>query len=180
LERHPFPGPGLGIRCLCSDFDAPVRAIPEGSILPVSSVGVQGDSRTYAPVLAIDSLDHARATALINSLRGVNRVVAGVELRTPLSEMQVRACSMTPVRIARLRRADAIVRRICVESDYDPRDPDSDWDCGVTRLYRAAACGIGGRDDGPIGPDGSRSAATAVCWGLRSRGDCGGLLRSYA
>src|SRR5205823_4438091 len=77
LDRHPFPGPGLGIRCLCSEFDAPVRVTPEGSILPVRSVGVQGDARTYAPVLAIDSLDLARATALINLLPGVNRVVAG-------------------------------------------------------------------------------------------------------
>ena len=68
LDRHPFPGPGLAIRCLCSEFDAPVRATAEGYIVPVNSVGVQGDSRTYAPVLAIDSLDHARATALINRL----------------------------------------------------------------------------------------------------------------
>ena len=30
LDRHPFPGPGLAIRCLCSEFDAPVRATAEG------------------------------------------------------------------------------------------------------------------------------------------------------
>jgi GMP synthase (glutamine-hydrolysing) len=119
LDRHPFPGPGLAIRCLCSDFDAPVRATPEGSIIPVHSVGVQGDSRTYAPVLAIESLDHARATALINRLADVNRVVAAVKLKAPISDMQVRACSMNAVRIARLRSADAIVRRACQESDYD-------------------------------------------------------------
>src|SRR3974390_1193754 len=41
LERHPFPGPGLAIRCLCSDFDAPVRQTSEGVIIPVNSVGVQ-------------------------------------------------------------------------------------------------------------------------------------------
>ena len=121
LDRHPFPGPGLAIRCLCSDFDAPVRATPEGSIIPVHSVGVQGDSRSYAPVLAIDSLDHARATALINRLSGVNRVIAPVQLKAPLSEMLVRACSMTPVRVARLRCADAIVRRVCHDNDYDRR-----------------------------------------------------------
>jgi GMP synthase (glutamine-hydrolysing) len=121
LNRHPFPGPGLAIRCLCSAFDAPLRTTPEGTIIPVNSVGVQGDSRSYAPVLAIDSLDHARATALINRLTDVNRVVAGVALKTPLSDMQVRACSMTTARIARLRCADAIVRRVCFESDYERR-----------------------------------------------------------
>jgi GMP synthase (glutamine-hydrolysing) len=119
LERHPFPGPGLAIRCLCSDFDAPVRAGEDGVILPVHSVGVQGDSRSYAPVLAIDSLDHTRATALINRIAGVNRVVAAIETRVPLLEMQVRACSLTPERLARLRAADAAVRAISQASGYD-------------------------------------------------------------
>jgi GMP synthase (glutamine-hydrolysing) len=119
LDRHPFPGPGLAIRCLCSEFDAPVRCTPDGYILPVNSVGVQGDSRSYAPVLAIDSLDHDRATALINRLSGINRVVAPVLTRLPVGEMQSFACSLTSERIACLRRADAIVRRLSHESGYD-------------------------------------------------------------
>jgi GMP synthase (glutamine-hydrolysing) len=119
LDRHPFPGPGLAIRCLCSESDAPVRATPDGIVIPVHSVGVQGDSRSYAPVLAIDTLDHARATALINRVSGINRVIASVETRVPIAEMRVRACSLSPERIARLRRADAIVRRLSHESDYD-------------------------------------------------------------
>jgi GMP synthase (glutamine-hydrolysing) len=121
LDRHPFPGPGLAIRCLCSESDAPVRATPDGIVIPVHSVGVQGDSRSYAPVLAIDTLDHARATALINRVSGINRVIAGVETSVPIAEMRVRACSLSPERIARLRRADAIVRRLSHESDYDRR-----------------------------------------------------------
>jgi GMP synthase (glutamine-hydrolysing) len=119
LERHPFPGPGLAIRCLCSEFDAPVRATGDGYVIPVNSVGVQGDDRSYAPVLAIDSLDHARATDLINRLPGVNRVIAGIALSQPLPGMQVCACSLTPERIARLREADAVVRRLTHASDYD-------------------------------------------------------------
>jgi GMP synthase (glutamine-hydrolysing) len=119
LERHPFPGPGLAIRCLCAESDAAVSATAEGYVIPVHSVGVQGDSRSYAPVLAIDALDHDRATALINRLSGVNRVIAAVVMRVPLAEMRVRASSLTPERIERLRRADAIVRRISHESGYD-------------------------------------------------------------
>lgn len=121
LDRHPFPGPGLAIRCLCSEFDAPVTKTEDGIMIPVHSVGVQGDSRSYAPVLAIDSMDHARATALINRLPGVNRVICNVKTRVPPDLMAVRACSLTPERIARLRRADAIVRGLSHQSGYDHR-----------------------------------------------------------
>ena len=121
LDRHPFPGPGLAIRCLCSEFDAPVRQTPDGFVIPVSSVGVQGDERSYAPVLAIDAADHSRATELVNRLRGVNRVVTPLALRAPLADMQVRACSLTPDRLARLRSADAIVRRLSHAAGYDHR-----------------------------------------------------------
>ena len=119
LERHPFPGPGLAIRCLCSDAAAPVRETADGWIIPVHSVGVQGDSRSYAPVLAISRVDHERATDAINRLPGINRVVAPVATRAPLSEMRVAACSLTPDRIARLRRADDAVRRLSHASGYD-------------------------------------------------------------
>jgi GMP synthase (glutamine-hydrolysing) len=122
LERHPFPGPGLAIRCLCADSDAAPRLTADGYVIPVHSVGVQGDSRSYAPVLAIDAMhepDHDRATALINRLREVNRVIAAVATRVPVSRMLVRASSLTPERLARLRRADSIVRRLSHASGYD-------------------------------------------------------------
>ncbi len=119
LDRHPFPGPGLAIRCLCSEFDAPVRATEDGWVIPVNSVGVMGDARSYAPVLAIEALDHARATELTNRLSGMNRVVAAVQSRAPLGAMQIRACSLTPERIAKLRQADALVRRLSHEANYD-------------------------------------------------------------
>jgi GMP synthase (glutamine-hydrolysing) len=119
LDRHPFPGPGLAIRCLCAEAEEPVRAVDGGFILPVHSVGVQGDSRSYAPVLAIDALDHARATDLINRLRDVNRVVAPVEIASPIGEMRVRPATLTAARIERLRQADAAVRRHTHASGYD-------------------------------------------------------------
>jgi len=121
IERHPFPGPGLAIRCLCSPCDAPLGASPDGFVVPVNSVGVQGDSRSYAPVLAIDALDHARATELINRISGVNRVIGAVRARVPLPEMSVRAAGLSRARIERLRRADAAVRRLSHSSGFDRR-----------------------------------------------------------
>jgi GMP synthase (glutamine-hydrolysing) len=119
LDRHPFPGPGLAIRCLCAEREEPVTPVDDGLILPIHSVGVQGDARSYAPVLAIDARDHERATELINRLRGVNRVVAPVNTVSPVAEMKVRQATLTAARIERLRQADAIVRRLTHESGYD-------------------------------------------------------------
>ena len=119
LDRHPFPGPGLAIRCLCAEQEAAVEQTPEGWLIPVHSVGVQGDERSYKPVLAIDTQDMARATELTNRLSYMNRVVAAVETRAAVSEMRVRACSLTAERIERLRRADGAVRRLSRASGYD-------------------------------------------------------------
>ena len=119
LERHPFPGPGLAIRCLCAERDAAVEATPDGFIVPVHSVGVQGDARSYAPVLAIEALDHAAATGLINRLHGINRVVARVASHVQIEHMRVRAAALTAERLERLRLADAIVRRLSHTSGFD-------------------------------------------------------------
>jgi GMP synthase (glutamine-hydrolysing) len=96
-----------------------LRLTADGTVIPVHSVGVQGDERSYAPVIAIDSLDHTRATQLINRLREVNRVIAPVALKEPLAGMKVRASGLTRQRIARLREADAIVRGLSHQSGYD-------------------------------------------------------------
>jgi GMP synthase (glutamine-hydrolysing) len=80
---------------------------------------VQGDSRSYAPVLAIDALDTGRATELTNRLATVNRVIAPAEMQAPWDRMRVRACSLTADRLTRLRRADAVVRRLSHESGFD-------------------------------------------------------------
>jgi GMP synthase (glutamine-hydrolysing) len=119
LDRHPFPGPGLAIRCLCAVHDESVRTTADGIVLPVRSVGVQGDDRSYAPVLAIDTPDHARAIELINTRRDVNRVVCAVSATARVETMQVRAATLTPARLGRLRCADAIVRRLTHASGYD-------------------------------------------------------------
>jgi GMP synthase (glutamine-hydrolysing) len=125
LYRHPFPGPGLAIRCLCAAKEAPVHQVDEGWLLPIQSVGVQGDSRSYAHVLAFDHFPseeanlQATATDLINRLLGINRIVARVAGLAPLDQMQVTQSALTPERLTRLRRVDSIVRRLSRECGFD-------------------------------------------------------------
>lgn len=121
LDRHPFPGPGLAIRCLCSDTSGAPEKTADGYVIPVRSVGVQGDSRTYRSVLAIEDFpatddDTAR---LINKLDQVNRVVVAVWTAAPIETMRVEPATLTEDRLNLLRRADAIVRKATEASGFD-------------------------------------------------------------
>lgn len=122
LGRHPFPGPGLGIRIL-GDITAEKVAILQevdsifidglrrhglyndvwqagAMLLPVQSVGVMGDERTYERVVslrAVTSLDGMTAdwvhlpydflaevsNDIINKVKGVNRVVYDISSKPP-------------------------------------------------------------------------------------------------
>ncbi|MBZ5602184.1 MAG: glutamine-hydrolyzing GMP synthase [Acidobacteriia bacterium] len=122
IERHPFPGPGLAIRCLCSTESVAPEASHEvskgGWILPVRSVGVQGDERTYRRVLALDKFPaEDEAARLINRIATVNRIVVSVWTARPVEELLAAPASLTAERIERLRRADAIVRRLAHDFD---------------------------------------------------------------
>ncbi len=119
LDRHPFPGPGLAIRCLCADKDEACLAAPGGVIAPIHSVGVQGDSRSYRPVLIVGHLDHSRATDAINADHRVNRVIGEVGHNVPAAGLSVLRSAITPERMDRLRRADAVVRELSHDSGFD-------------------------------------------------------------
>lgn len=125
LERQPFPGPGLAIRCLCSEQDGSPQPHGEGWILPVRSVGVQGDERTYASVLALEEPPSpkalAHATELINQLSGINRVIAFAGGYAPPGSLHVHRSNLTANRLDRLREVDAIVRRVSHKSGFDNR-----------------------------------------------------------
>ncbi|MDR0971337.1 MAG: glutamine-hydrolyzing GMP synthase [Bacteroidales bacterium] len=122
LSRHPFPGPGLAIRIL-SDITPEkvgilqkvdsifINALKENNLydkvwqagamlLPVSSVGVMGDERTYENVVAlraVESNDGMTAdwshlpyeflamvsNSIINQVKGVNRVVYDISSKPP-------------------------------------------------------------------------------------------------
>ncbi len=122
VDRHPFPGPGLAIRIIGSvtkdrckilrEADAIVLEEIRGAglyndvwqsfavLLPVKSVGVMGDERTYENTIAVRAVqsvdgmtaDWARlpydvlsriSTRIINEVRGVNRVVYDISSKPP-------------------------------------------------------------------------------------------------
>ena len=82
------------------------------------SVGVQGDSRTYAPILAVEQAVE-NIGDIVNSNVEINRVIAQVAVRTPLPRMVVFQSYLTPSRLDRLRRADAVVRELTASSAFD-------------------------------------------------------------
>lgn len=122
--RHPFPGPGLGVRILCQPQDD-VRAgimnterdVPMPHIaLPVRSVGVQGDARTYRAALAlfteapfVPREEHwALARRIPNENPVYNRVVLCTSCAQP-DHILSSPMSLTCERAELLREADAIV-----------------------------------------------------------------------
>jgi GMP synthase (glutamine-hydrolysing) len=129
--RQPFPGPGLSINVLCDDGNTPLRhASPETlqalqtfasattdlSLLPVRSVGVQGDQRTYtqpAVILGANDWDWLEETsiAITNQIRAVNRVVAYLppEPATRLPHWKSRRAFCDQPRLDLLRDAEEIV-----------------------------------------------------------------------
>ena len=122
IGRHPFPGPGLAIRILSDVTPEKVRILQEvdhifiqglrdaglydqvwqagAMLLPVQSVGVMGDERTYESVVAlraVESVDGMTAdwshlpydflakvsNEIINRVKGVNRVVYDISSKPP-------------------------------------------------------------------------------------------------
>ncbi|MDO4695515.1 glutamine-hydrolyzing GMP synthase [Porphyromonas sp.] len=122
IHRHPFPGPGLGIRILGEISEERVRILQEADdiyvsalrewglydkvwqagaiLLPVQSVGVMGDERTYESVVALRAVTSTDAMSadwahlpheflakvsndIINRVRGINRVVYDISSKPP-------------------------------------------------------------------------------------------------
>ena len=122
LDRHPFPGPGFGIRILGDITPEKVALLQEADaifinnlkkynlynkvwqaltvLLPVQSVGVMGDERTYEKTIvlrAVSSLDGMTAewsrlphdflatvsSEIINNVKGINRVVYDISTKPP-------------------------------------------------------------------------------------------------
>jgi GMP synthase (glutamine-hydrolysing) len=123
--RHPFPGPGLAVRCVCVDSTAPVRraalSLPAGVagfVVPVRTVGVQGDERSYSNLLAVEgtaTLEVAGTLArrVTNEHRTINRVAAVVYRRDrrALESLAIHPATLTRERVGLLRAADDLVTK---------------------------------------------------------------------
>ncbi|MBL9021882.1 MAG: glutamine-hydrolyzing GMP synthase [Myxococcales bacterium] len=122
LWRHPFPGPGLAVRCLGAITEERLRVLRRADaifldelrkaelydriwqafavLLPVRTVGVMGDDRTYDEVIALRAVNStdgmtadwsriphevlaAASTRIINEVRGVNRVAYDISSKPP-------------------------------------------------------------------------------------------------
>lgn len=120
--RHPFPGPGLSVRCLGDLTDARLETLREADailieelhaanlyrdiqqafvvLLPVMSVGVMGDARTYEETIVIRAVQtddfmtadwfhfppeilQRISTRIINTVRGINRVTYDISSKPP-------------------------------------------------------------------------------------------------
>ena len=126
--RHPFPGPGLAVRALCSEgpdaetktrcaelVEAQKVAATFGltlDVLPLRSVGVQGDARTYAHPAVVTGQGEwktleALSTELTNNFPSINRVIYLLG-PTPRPQQNIKTGYLTRDRLDLLRRADAI------------------------------------------------------------------------
>lgn len=155
VRRWPFPGPGLAIRTLCVDTDSegargdPI-ALPKrfheyrARSFPISSVGVQGDSRTYCRMVLVDGpleyeLLAQLSTWLCNENDGYNRVayLVGACDEDFLARATVVAGSLSKQRVGRLQNADYLVRQIMAGCGLT----DSVWQFPVVLLPLGARNG---------------------------------------
>lgn len=126
IEKHPFPGPGLGVRCLCSAENIPVQKPPdlqriararnlEAWMVPISTVGVQGDYRTYSNLVILKGDAELETYASVarqitREVRHTNRVafLVSPERDFDLGKASVHKKYINKRRLDLLREADAI------------------------------------------------------------------------
>jgi GMP synthase (glutamine-hydrolysing) len=141
LWRHPFPGPGLAVRIIASDTRTPEPGHDteqgrlheflgahglDGAILPVRSVGVQGDARTYRHPAVLWSTGKEKlewdklleiSSTILNGLESVNRVVIST-IPVDLSELRLGESYLTEEHVSKLQDIDALINeRLVSHSD---------------------------------------------------------------
>jgi len=128
VSRHPFPGPGLAIRMLCSngkeDVDEQLEkqvnekisgSVFTAKVLPVKAVGVQGDNRTYSNAVVLEGkFDYKEleevSTTITNVFSLVNRVVYLLEPEK-IEKIELEKAFLTRDRAKKLQEADSIAMK---------------------------------------------------------------------
>jgi GMP synthase (glutamine-hydrolysing) len=156
--RHPFPGPGLGVRLLCGDGEGDVTGLEEiaplvsevgrrhgldAEVLPIRSVGVKADLRAYEhPVLLSGDAPWERllaaASVLTSEVPGINRCIWNLGPELPATAVPL-AATATRERLEVLREADHIV----MEGLHRHGVYDEIWQC-PTVLVPLDLAGDGG------------------------------------
>ncbi len=137
--RHPFPGPGLAVRTLCAEeasypddlqnLEAEINKVSgekgfAAKVLPIKSVGVQGDERTYRHPVSLfgepDSWEdlNTLATQLTNQFRDINRVILCLNKRE-IDNVYIQKKHLTEERILTIQKADKIVMDFLLEANID-------------------------------------------------------------
>ncbi|MBU1019131.1 MAG: glutamine-hydrolyzing GMP synthase, partial [Patescibacteria group bacterium] len=136
VDRHPFPGPGLAVRCLCLDKEAPAPKVEglEGTVLPLKSVGVQGDERTYRHPVILEGQhdwDELRELSpkITNKFSEINRVLFSI-MDEKINSVSITPGYLTKARIATLQKADKLVMDFLREIDKE----DKVWQCPTVLL----------------------------------------------
>jgi GMP synthase (glutamine-hydrolysing) len=156
--RHPFPGPGLGVRLLCGDGEGDVEGLEEiaplvaevgrhynldAEVLPIRSVGVKADLRAYEhPALVSGEAPWetllAAASVLTAEVPGINRCIWNLGGGPPATVVPL-AATVTRGRLDLLREADYLV----MEGLRRHRLYDAIWQC-PTVLVPLDLAGDGG------------------------------------
>jgi GMP synthase (glutamine-hydrolysing) len=132
IWRHPFPGPGLGVRCLCNNGEEDIDdKLKEGlnkitspyksTILPIRSVGVQGDYRTYRhPAVIFNCRDwdivEKLSTNVTNKMKDINRVILAISHKEP-QDFRMTKAFISNERLELLREADWIAMKTIEKHD---------------------------------------------------------------
>jgi GMP synthase (glutamine-hydrolysing) len=128
IARHPFPGPGLGVRLLCGDgvpdrtgfeeIEVQLQELSKSSglemlALPIRSVGVKADLRAYEhPVLLSGDVPWSKIIETVSTITaevpGINRCIWNLGMIHPKDSYPV-AATVTRERLDLLREADYLV-----------------------------------------------------------------------
>ena len=134
VDRHPFPGPGLGIRALCCTQTGQTQAINEFDILPIQTVGIKGDARSYAKAASFTGSYHFENLQkmmldITSQNKDINRLIYNISQQS-LSNIHTHKQYITKEYLDILRKADHITNTILKQKNLHKKI----WQCPIIIL----------------------------------------------